>query len=161
MFLAHFSRLWLPLLVLGGLGAQSPVPQDLAGEWEYREEPATAVAASNSLLAATPNRTVILLRINPNETFTQSYSQTSTVYSCAAAQVGTRQGTVLVRGKALEFGDRSATLKSSDTCHKEWNFEKPSTRRTYTYTWRVDHDAARPRLVLREGNSQEMVLYRR
>jgi Bacterial Ig-like domain (group 2) len=83
----------------------------------------------------------------PDGTFTFGSLFQLSVYSCTTAFFSYRTGKVQVNGSQLTLNFTAGTIKYTNSCYPEKNYDKPAPTDSQQYTWRVGIDPKYPNLT--------------
>jgi hypothetical protein len=130
---------------------------NLAGEWLYRISGSSITFTDGAGGYAAPSGELSGYKLKPNGSYEHGYMLSSSLYSCNTRIFGFETGTWWVDGDKLVFKDKTATLTSTDNCHKEWNYEKKRELGYYYYQFRLERDEYGLKIVFlkSDGNRDE------
>ncbi len=83
----------------------------------------------------------------PDGTFTFGWLAQSSVYNCTTAFFSYRTGKVQVNGSQLTLNFTAGTIKYTNSCFPEKNYDKPAPIDSQQYTWRVGNEPNYPNLT--------------
>jgi hypothetical protein len=139
---------------------QAAVPPELVGKWVMREGSGSAYRDRQTGQSGAPNANTFAYAIAADGRFEHAALLTSSLYQCTMQIFGYETGRVQISGDEITFVDQSATLKSTDSCRPQWNYEKPGKLGRTQYRWRLMRDQFGLALVLVRANGKEDVFYR-
>jgi hypothetical protein len=130
---------------------------NLAGEWLYRISGSNITFTDGAGGYASPSGELSGYKLKSDGTYEHGYMLSSSLYSCNTRIFGFETGTWWVDGDKLVFKDKTATLTSTDNCHKEWNYEKKRELGYYYYQFRLERDEYGLKIVFlkSDGNRDE------
>jgi hypothetical protein len=137
--------------------APASAPSNLTGEWLYRISGSSITFTDGAGGYAAPSGELSGYKLKSDGTYEHGYMLSSSLYSCNTRIFGFETGTWWVDGDKLVFKDKTATLTSTDNCHKEWNYEKKRELGYYYYQFRLERDEYGLKIVFlkSDGNRDE------
>ncbi len=144
-----------PAKVLPG----TPDPASLVGEWS-QSHMSTVDFVSPSGGHADPSGERYTVHFFPDGTYKIGYLHQVAPYNCTTTIFGYSTGTYAVRGTDLDMQGKASSLKSSDNCHREYNYEKQLDPGHTVYQWHMATTKYGPALVLRTPSGEDRVYMR-
>ena len=143
-----------------GQQAGAPFPQELAGRWILREGTGSTYRDSRTGQTSAPNASVFTYTIYPDGRYEHAALISSTLYQCTMQIFGYESGHADVAGNTITFTDQAASLKSTDNCRPQFNYEKPGKTGSLNVGWRLERYPQGTKLVLFDRNGKEQTFYR-
>jgi len=116
------------------------VPEPLVGDWTTSSGSGTSYADPSTGQHGPPNSRQFAYRFNRDGTFEHAALLQSSLYNCAMAFFGYESGTVVFDGLNLKVVPQVATIRSTDTCVAENNYERSGDTSVSEFVWRLEPD---------------------
>lgn len=116
------------------------VPASLVGDWITSSGSGTSYYDPTTGHQGPPNSKQFAYRFNADGTFEHAALLQSALYNCAMTFLGYESGTLVVDGSSLVVRPQVATLRSTDTCVADNNYERPGDTSASQFTWRLEPD---------------------
>lgn len=107
-----------------------------------------------------PNANTYRYTISADGRFEHAALLSSTLYQCTMHMFGFETGRVEIAGDSITFVDQSATIKSTDSCRSQWNYQKAGNLSRMQYGWRLGRDQYGLKLILIGPRGKEDAYYR-
>jgi hypothetical protein len=157
----------LVLAMLAGCGGgddfttpRTPMPLGMAGDWASSSGSGSSYYSPGGSYGA-PNSNQYAYHFTDDGYYEHSALLQSSLYSCTMSFFGDERGTVVADDHTLTVYPNVATIKSTDTCHSDNNYEKDGQKNVLTFGWRfgTDSDTNSPILVLTWADGSEEVFH--
>jgi len=116
------------------------VPEPLVGDWTTSSGSGTSYYDPSTGQHGPPNSRQFAYRFNRDGTFEHAALLQSSLYNCVMTFFGYESGTVVFDRKNLTVKPQVATLRSTDTCVAENNYERPGDTSVSEFTWCLEPD---------------------
>lgn len=137
----------------------TPDPAYLVGEWG-QSQMSTVDFVSPGGGHADPSGERYNVHFFPEGTYKIGYLHQVALYNCTTTIFGYSTGTYTVRGTDLDMQGKTSSLRSSDNCHQQYNYEKQLDPGHTVYQWHLAKTKFGPALVLRTPSGQDRVYMR-
>jgi hypothetical protein len=148
------------LILVARAADRSDVPPELVGTWVMREGSGSSYRDTRTGQLSAPNANAFKYTIFPDGRYQHAALLSSSLYQCTMQIFGFETGRVDVLGGVIVFTDHTATLKSTDNCRPQWNYEKPGELGRQRYEWRLARDPLGIKLILLRPGGKQDVFYR-
>jgi hypothetical protein len=132
--------------------------EQLLGEWSKSHMSTENFVNPSAAAHEEPSGEKLNIRFYPDGSYKVGWLLQSCLNSCTRSIYGYRTGDYTLHGSTLTLEDKSYTLTSIDTCHKEWNYQKHPAPAKPSYELQMGRSSkCGTVLIMRSANGMDVV----